>query len=82
MKSDFAIRLIQDWTWFVRSLTKKNYNFSSFVFVFFNIEVDRVIGNIEINFVLLGLGIQIIILYKQMDKELERKIKKVNGKAI
>ena len=77
MKSDFAIHFIQDWTWLIRSLIRRDFNFFNFGFLVFSIETDRVVGEITIDIALLGFGVQVVIPYKQMGKELERTIKRI-----
>jgi len=76
MKADFVIHFFQDWTWLIKSIFTKDFNFFTFNFLVFDVEVDKIAGRIEVNLGLLGIGLFIAIPFQPMDKELEIKIKK------
>jgi len=71
MKSKFIISLNQDWT----SIFRKYY-YTNFQFINIEIEVDRIVGRVEIYFALMGISLFIAIPFK-MSEELQNKIKEL-----
>ena len=69
MKSQFIISLEQDWTDLFRKC-----HFYNFQFLNIEIEIDRIVGRVEIYFALIGIRLFIAIPFK-MSEELKKRVK-------
>ncbi len=78
-KSDFIVGLSQDWTHLLYSIYKREFNFINFHFLTFEIEVDKIVGRIEIYIGIIGFNLFIAIPYEDLDEDLQERIDSISN---
>jgi len=81
MRTKFSISFWQEWNWLLKCLTTKDFNILTFRFIVFDVEIDKMVGEIEIELGILGMGLYIVIPFKDIDEKLTKRVEEFTAKG-